>query len=118
MSENEKDRKLAEADFLVVPSDHEGYGIVYLEAMEHGTVPIGSRSGGAGEVIRHGENGFLVKPKSPRAIYETISRCIVEPGLYKTVSDNARSTWLNHPTWEETFSKVITDLETLISPVG
>ena len=118
VSENEKYRKLAEADFLVVPSDHEGYGIVYLEAMEHGTVPVGSRSGGAGEVIKHGENGFLVKPKSPRAIHGVISRCCAEPGLYETVSLNARSTWLDHPTWEETFSKVITDIEALISPVG
>ncbi|MBN1686457.1 MAG: glycosyltransferase family 4 protein [Spirochaetales bacterium] len=111
VGEEEKQRLLAAADFLTVPSDHEGYGIVYLEAMEYGTVPVASRSGGAGEVIRDGRNGFLVPPRSPQSIYRIVADCLRKPDLYNELSGNARKTWEQHPSWEATFEEVIDDLE-------
>jgi glycosyltransferase involved in cell wall biosynthesis len=36
--------------------------LVYLEALAAGTPVIGTDTGGAHEVIRHGENGFLLAP--------------------------------------------------------
>jgi glycosyltransferase involved in cell wall biosynthesis len=50
------------ADALCMPSRTEGYGLVFLEAMSVGTPVIGSRCGGTRELIRHGENGLLVRP--------------------------------------------------------
>jgi glycosyltransferase involved in cell wall biosynthesis len=111
VSEDEKIRLLEHADFLVVPSDHEGYGIVYLEAMEHGTVPVGSISGGAGEVIETGKNGLLVPPGSPKAIYRAISHFLTHPGEYAATSERAMETWKRHPTWNSTFDTVISEIE-------
>ena len=45
---------LAEADVLAVPSDLEGFGIVYLEAMAAGVVPVATSRGGAAELVRDG----------------------------------------------------------------
>ena len=114
VTESEKGRLLKEADFLIVPSDHEGYGIVYLEAMEYGTVPVGTRSGGAGEVIRHGSNGFLVPPHSPKSLYEILLQCIQNPAVYRRSSQSAVETWLRHPTWDLTFEEVLYELESFI----
>ena len=48
---------------FVLPSGYEGLGCVYLEAMASGKVSIGCSGQGIDEVIRHGENGWLVRPE-------------------------------------------------------
>jgi len=48
-------------DVFVMPSDGEGFGIVYLEAMQHGKPVIAARSGAAPEVVLDGVTGRLVE---------------------------------------------------------
>ena len=48
------------ADVFVMPSRQEGFGIVYLEAMAAGKPVVASPCGGAPEVVRDGEDGYLV----------------------------------------------------------
>jgi N-acetyl-alpha-D-glucosaminyl L-malate synthase BshA len=50
------------ADALLLPSLHESFGLVGLEAMASGVVPILTSRGGAGEFIQDGVNGFLRDP--------------------------------------------------------
>lgn len=47
-------------DIFVMPSRQEGFGIVFLEAMAAGKPVIASDCGGAPEVVREGETGYLV----------------------------------------------------------
>jgi glycogen synthase len=55
---------LAAVDFAVIPSRYEPFGLIQLEAMAMGALPIGSRVGGLGEVIveleleRERDDGF------------------------------------------------------------
>jgi glycosyltransferase involved in cell wall biosynthesis len=42
-----------------MPSDMESFGLVALEAMACGVVPVATRVGGVPELITDGENGFL-----------------------------------------------------------
>ena len=51
---------LRAADFFVLPSYYESSGLVYLEALASGLPVIATRVGVAAEVVRDGENGFLV----------------------------------------------------------
>jgi len=66
------------SDIFILPSikvkggDTEGLGVVLLEAMACGTPVIGSNTGGITDIIKHGESGFLVKPKDPEDIAEKI----------------------------------------------
>ena len=50
---------LKEADVFIMISKPEAFGLVYLEAMALGVIPIGSRNEGIDGIIRDGENGFL-----------------------------------------------------------
>ena len=42
-----------------LPSYEEGLGMVLLESMSCGTIPISSKSGGPNSLIEHGKNGYL-----------------------------------------------------------
>lgn len=52
---------LTQADVFVMISRAEIFGLVYLEAMALGVIPIGSRDEGIDGIITDGENGFLCK---------------------------------------------------------
>jgi len=52
---------LAAADIFVLPSLWEGLPIGLLEAMAMGKAIIASRVDGTSEIIRHGENGWMVE---------------------------------------------------------
>jgi glycosyltransferase involved in cell wall biosynthesis len=53
----------AEADVLVAPSRHDGWAMVVPEALAAGLPVISTtHTGAARELIRHGENGWLVDP--------------------------------------------------------
>ena len=52
---------LLAADLVALPSLHEGFGLVALEAMQAGTALLASRAGAIPEVV--GEDGILLDPK-------------------------------------------------------
>lgn len=60
------------ADVFVCPSRHETLGNVILEAWAYQLPVISTRTPGALELIREGENGLLVPCKDPRALSERL----------------------------------------------
>jgi len=50
-----------QCDVFVMPSRNEGFGIVFLEAMQFGKPIVAGRHGGSPEVVEDGECGFLVE---------------------------------------------------------
>ena len=50
------------AHVLLMPSDLESFGLVALEAMACGVVPVATRVGGVPELITDGEDGYLEAP--------------------------------------------------------
>jgi phosphatidylinositol alpha-1,6-mannosyltransferase len=57
----------------------EGFGIVYLEAAACGRPVIAGTEGGAPEAIIPGETGFLVDPRSPEAIADSLAILLADP---------------------------------------
>ena len=53
--QNHVERLIPLAHALLMPSEMESFGLVALEAMACGVVPIGTRVGGVPEVITNGE---------------------------------------------------------------
>ena len=50
-----------QADFFLLPTEYEIFGMVLLEAMYYGTVVLTTRNGGSSTLIKNGENGFTIK---------------------------------------------------------
>ena len=89
-----------------VPSTYEGFGMVYLEAMEHGVVPIASATGGAGEFITDGDNGALVEPGDADRIAALLADWAADRGRLAALGVAALETAAAHPGWAETLSTV------------
>jgi glycosyltransferase involved in cell wall biosynthesis len=58
----------AALDIFVAPSRHEGFGIVFQEAMAMGVPVVGTRVVGSRDAVRDGSTGLLVAPEDPGAL--------------------------------------------------
>lgn len=59
LTREETIKHLKQADVFVMISKDEIFGLVYLEAMALGLIPVGSRNEGIDGIICDGDNGFL-----------------------------------------------------------
>jgi N-acetyl-alpha-D-glucosaminyl L-malate synthase BshA len=57
--QNHVERLIPLAHVLLMPSELESFGLVALEAMACGVVPVATRVGGVPELVTHGEDGYL-----------------------------------------------------------
>jgi glycosyltransferase involved in cell wall biosynthesis len=72
---------LATMDLAIHPSLAEGFGRAVLEAMALGRAVVASAVGGLREIIRDGENGFLVSPRDTPALVDRIKLLAGNPQL-------------------------------------
>lgn len=105
--------QLAWADVLVMPSQYEGFGIVYLEAMGCGVLPIGSTAGAAHEIITDGVSGYLVDPENPTQLAQKLSLVARNRGLLAEMQAAAQARFAEFPTWDESMGKIYAFLQSL-----
>lgn len=86
---NLKLQALTRADIFLVPSLHEGFGIVNLEAMAMGKSIVASNLEGIACVLDHMKTGFLVKPAQPNELADAITTLLTSPDLRDKLSRNA-----------------------------
>jgi glycosyltransferase involved in cell wall biosynthesis len=106
---------LRQSHVLAVPSDYEGYGIVYLEGMGFGLPGIATIAGAAHEIITHEENGFLLKPGDAAATASHIYVLIKDRARLARMSLAARERYLSQPTWNESMAQIRNFLISLIA---
>jgi len=83
VDEAEKFRVLNMADVYVSTSQHEGFGIVYLEAMACDLPVVCYDYGGQTDFLESGENGFVVKLNDLPAFQASCRQLIDNPGRRK-----------------------------------
>lgn len=69
----------AQSDLFVLPSQKEGFGLVFLEAMFHGVPVIAARAGGAVDVVEHGGTGMLVGGDDSAELSAAICQLMDDP---------------------------------------
>lgn len=95
VTEDEKSRYFAEASFFVlanrhIGSDFEGFGYVVLEAMAHALPCVVGRDGGPAELIRHGQDGFVVDADSVDELCSALETLCADAGLRDRMGRSAK----------------------------
>jgi alpha-maltose-1-phosphate synthase len=73
--------EMSRHDVLVLPSLHEGFGLVILEAMAQGLVVITTPHTAGPDLIVDGVDGFIVPIRSSEAIEERLARLLTDKKL-------------------------------------
>jgi glycosyltransferase involved in cell wall biosynthesis len=74
-------KEMQDAALLVMPSWEEGFGLVFLEAMQVRLPVVGGEVGGTRELISDGVDGFLVAPGDHRVLADRIGRLLDNAAL-------------------------------------
>ena len=99
-------------DVFVLPSMHEPFGIVVLEAWSAGRPVIVSRVGGLQALVRDGETGLFVDPNVPSASAElaaTLERLAAAPLLRQRLAEAGRAEACLRYDWSQ-IAKLLEDL--------
>ena len=81
-----------QAKILLLTSSYEGFGMVLIEAMMKGTVPILFNSYAAAEdIVDDGKNGVLVPPFSISDYAHKLSELMTHNALWKSFSESAQT---------------------------
>jgi glycosyltransferase involved in cell wall biosynthesis len=71
-----------QADVFVLPSRHDGWGVVVNQAMASALPVISSDAAGAGlDLVQHEQNGLLVPAGDTRALFGAMNRLAASPEL-------------------------------------
>ena len=70
---------MAASDVCVLPSVAEPFGLAVVEAMAMARPVVATAAGGPLEIVRPGETGLLVSPRSPREMAEALEELHADP---------------------------------------
>jgi glycosyltransferase involved in cell wall biosynthesis len=80
-----------EADICVLTSDYEGTPNVLLEAMASGLPVVATKVGGVPELIKDGENGFMLELSDKAGFHAALAKLIADPEARIQMGHCARS---------------------------
>lgn len=83
-------------DIFVLPSLHESFGIVQIEAMACGKPVVATRNGGSEEIITSDTHGLLCRPADPADLAEKIKEALLRTWDSDKLTEYAAGyTWEN-----------------------
>lgn len=99
----------ARSDLLVLASYHEGYGMVFAEALARG-LPIVATAGGATETTVPADAGLLSPPGDLAALRANLARFMREPELRRQLAEGARRARQLLPSWTDAAMRFVEEL--------
>lgn len=102
ISQEKLEHHYRQADIYVMPSLHEGYGIVVMEAMRFALPVIATDNASLPELVHNGVNGKLVPPSDPDSLAEAIDTLCRSPEKRKEMGLRSFELYQNRArSWED-----------------
>jgi len=102
------------ADIAVFPSLYEPFGIVALEGIVAGVPIVVSDTGGLGEIVNHGYDGFKFYNGNANSLADCILDALYNPMKAKEMSERAMRKVENNYNWDTISEKTIDVYEQII----
>jgi phosphatidylinositol alpha-1,6-mannosyltransferase len=83
-------RAYSAADVFVLPTQVEGFGVVFLEAMFHRLPVVAALASATPEVVEAGVTGLLVPPGDSRELAAALSSLLADPALRSAMGQAGR----------------------------
>ena len=115
LDSDKKNELWKKCGITVLPSHFEGFGLVLIEAMFHGSVAVGTRVGGIPEIITDKETGLLTDPCNSDSLYDALLSLIKDPHMAMEISRNAYKKATDNYSIESTLQNLIRIYEKLLS---
>lgn len=112
VSDKKKFELLARAHILVNPSQHEGWGLVNIEANLVGTPVVGYKVGGLTDSVKDGSTGLLVEKGNYRQLAESALKLVRDKEKYSRFQKNCIK-WASKFTWEKAREQSLELIESL-----
>jgi glycosyltransferase involved in cell wall biosynthesis len=109
---------MSRADVMAMPSIEDGFGMVVGEAMACGCPVIVSSNAGAADIVREGENGFVIPIRSPEILREKFEYLAQAPDVQRAMSVNAVKSIRTLGGWGEYGKKVLAVYNEALSARG
>lgn len=97
------------ADIYIMPSEKEGFGIVFIEAMYYSKPVIAGNKDGSVDALDHGRLGLLVNPNSEKEVSAAVKKILLEKAEYvpdqKLLMEN-----FSYPVYKEKWRKILEGL--------
>lgn len=87
---DDKERLLAAHDLLALPTWYDTFGLVLLEAMQHGLPVVATPVGAIPEIVVEGETGFLVPTGDVAGLADRIEQLVTRPELRRRLGAAGR----------------------------
>lgn len=101
-----------EADLFVLPSYHEGYGMVLTEALSYGLPIVSTRAGAIPDTVP-AEAALLVEPGDGLALAEALRRILGNGALYARLASGARRAAPELVDWPQAVDRWVDALDAL-----
>jgi glycosyltransferase involved in cell wall biosynthesis len=103
------------AEVFILPSIHEPFGIVILEAWASGLPVVASRVGGVPDFVRDGEDGLLVDPGNIDQVVQRVSHLLDCPDAAMHLGLTGRTRAHGEFSWDAATARLVAIYEEAVS---
>jgi glycosyltransferase involved in cell wall biosynthesis len=98
---------LQTADIFVLPSVTEGLSNALLEALSVGLPVVATRIGGTPDLVRHGENGYLIEPDNVDGLQSSLMMLLADEDMCSRLGQAGRGLVLENYSLDSTADRLV-----------
>lgn len=103
---NNIDHLLSNSDIFVLPSKFEAFPLSILEAMAYALPVIATDTGGVPDMVKNGENGFVVDYKNDTQLANALIKLTTDAGLKKNMGNASQMFVKNKFSFQKSMGKL------------